>query len=152
MAGGIEAGRLRDRIVLLKPQYFKDEFGQDLIHWDRVGPVFAEVVGNGGGTSLSVGRSSITYSHTVRIRFSSVVTGITAAWRMEWRNRVFEISSVTNQDNNDAILELECNDEVPSSEVPVIKDADAILYDNDIHNPIGNSKQPDSPINTRRSN
>jgi hypothetical protein len=71
---------------------------------------------------------------------------------MEWRNRVFEISSVTNQDNNDAILELECNDEVPSSEVPVIKDADAILYDNDIHNPIGNSKQPDSPINTRRSN
>ena len=77
MAGGIEAGRLRDRIVLLKPAYTRDEFGQDLIHWDRVGPVFAEVVGNGGGTSLSVGRSSITYSHTVRIRFSSVVTGIT---------------------------------------------------------------------------
>ena len=151
MAGGIEAGRLRDRIVLLKPAYTRDGFGQDIIHWDRVGPVFAEVVGNGGGTSLSVGRSSITYSHTVRIRFSSVVTGITAAWRMEWKNRVFEISSVTNQDNDDAILELECNDELPSSEVPVIKDADAILYDNDIDDAIANSKMPNSPINTRRS-
>ena len=26
-----------------------------------------------------------------------------------------------------------------------------ILYQKDIHDPIGNSKQPDSPINTRRS-
>ena len=147
MAGGIEAGRLRDRIVLLKPAYTRDEFGQDLIHWDRVGPVFAEVVGNGGGTSLSVGRSSITYSHTVRIRFSSVVTGITAAWRMEWRNRIFEISSVLNQNNDNAILELECSDESPASETPVIPDGNAILFDSDIHDVIGNEGAPHSPIN-----
>jgi len=147
MAGGIEAGRLRDKIVLLRPEYAKDEYGQDLIHWGRVGPVFAEVVGNGGGTSLSVGRSSITYSHTVRIRMSSVVAGITAAWRMEWKNRVFEISSIVNQNNDDAILEMECADEVPSSEVPVIPDGDALLYDNDIHDPIANESAPNSPLN-----
>lgn len=147
MPGGIEAGRLRDKIVLLRPEYARDEYGQDLIHWGRVGPVFAEVVGNGGGTSLSVGRSSITYSHTVRIRMSSVVAGITAAWRMEWKNRVFEISSIVNQNNDDAILEMECADEVPSSEVPVIPDGDALLYDNDIHDPIANESAPKSPLN-----
>ena len=147
MAGGIEAGRLRDKVVLLRPEYFKDEFGQDLIHWGRVGPVFAEVVGNEGGTSLSVGRSSITYSHTVRIRKSSLTIGVLADWRLEWKDRIFQISSVVDQDNNSAILELDCSDELASSETPVIPDGSAIIYDNDIHNPIANDPAPNSPLN-----
>jgi SPP1 family predicted phage head-tail adaptor len=147
MAGGIEAGRLRDKIVLLRPEYAKDEYGQDLIHWGRVGPVFAEVVGNGGGTSLSVGRSSITYSHTVRIRKSSVTKGVLADWRLEWKDRIFQISSVVDQNNDSAILELDCNDELLSSETPVIADQNAILFDSDIHDVIGNDAAPHSPIN-----
>ena len=146
---GIEAGRLKDRVVLLEPQYAKDEFGQDIITWDRHGPVYAEVVGSGGGTALSVGRSSITYSHTVTIRKTSLVDKCEANWRLEWKNRVFEISSVIEQ--NDCLLALECADERPYSEKPVIEEQDAILWDKEIYDPIGNSKQPHSPINTRRS-
>lgn len=144
----VEAGRLKDKIVLLKPVRTRDEWGQEIVDWQRLGPFWAEVVGSGGGTAVSLNRSSITYSHTVRIRKSSQTIGTEADYRLEWKNRVFEISSVVEADGD--IYELDCADERPYSEKPVIKDADAILWDDSIHDPIGNAKTPDSPINTRR--
>jgi len=60
-----------------------------------------------------------------------------------------EISSVIERD--DCLYEISAADERPHSERDVINDADAILYEKDIHDPIGNSKTPSSPINTRRS-
>ena len=115
MAGGIEAGRLKDRVTLLRPEYTKDAYGQPVISWVTVGVFFAEVSGNGGGTSLSVGRSSITYNHTIRVRKSSALATISAAWKIRWKNRDFAISSIVDQDNDGAILEIECSDEVPES-------------------------------------
>ena len=147
---GIEAGRLKDKIVFLRPVATKDSYGQPIMDWDRIGPVHGSVTGDGGGTAVSISRSSITYSHTVTVRKSSILAGIEANWRLEYKNRVMEISSVIERD--DCLYEISAADERPHSERDVIKDADAILWDRSIHNPIGNSKQPDSPINTRRSN
>jgi SPP1 family predicted phage head-tail adaptor len=113
MAGGIESGRLKERVRLLRPVYTKDDFGQETVQWEDTGTYFAEVVGSGGGTSLSVSRTSITYNHTVKIRNSSRLAGITAEWRVEWKTRIFEIASVIEQDS---VLTLDCQDEFPASQ------------------------------------
>ena len=115
MAGDIESSRLRHRVRFMSPHYSKDEYGQDVIDWVDQGLHYAEIVGNGGGTSLSIGRSSITYNHTIRIRYSSRVASITAAWRVEWKARVFEISSVLLDEFN-SILTIECAEENPATE------------------------------------
>jgi head-tail adaptor len=145
---GIEAGRLKDKIVFLRPVATKDSYGQPIMDWDRIGPVHGSVTGDGGGTSVSISRSSIIYSHTIPVRKSSILAGIEANWRLEYRNQVMEISSVIERD--ECLYEISAADERPHSERDVIKDADAIIYDKDIEDAIGNSKQPNSPINTRK--
>jgi len=148
---GIPAGLLKDKVVLLRPATVKDSYGQAIPTWERVGVFHAMVTGDGGGTAVSISRSSITYSHSITVRKSSLNAGILATWRLEWKNRQMEISSVIERE--DCLYEITASEEMPYSERPPIAeaDADAILYQKDIHDPIGNSKQPDSPINTRRS-
>lgn len=113
MAGGIEAGAMRQRVTLKRPTVVTDAFGQSTRTWTDVATVWAQVVNNGGGTSLTASRTQITYNHTIRLRPSTTLAGIDATWRVEYKGRLMEISSLAEQFNLNALLELECAEERP---------------------------------------
>jgi SPP1 family predicted phage head-tail adaptor len=113
MAGGIEAGLLRQRVTLMRPTTVTDSFGQSTRTWTDIATVWAQVVNNGGGTSLTANRTQITYQHSIRLRPSTTLSGIDATWRVRYKGRLMEISSLQEQQNLNALLELECAEERP---------------------------------------
>lgn len=116
MAGGIAAGMLQQKITLLRPVEAADGFGQMIRTWETVGDCWASFIGSGGGTSVSVNHSSITYSHTVRIRQCPAIAGIDPTWRARFNGNTMEISAVVDPDYNGAVWELQVQEERPNSE------------------------------------
>lgn len=115
---GIEAGLLKERVTLLKPVITHDEYGQQKWDFLKVGPVWAQVVGGGGGTSVAVNHVSITYNHTVRVRYCSAMAGVDATWKIEFRDRILEISSVPPLMSQESVIEFECQEELPAAIKP----------------------------------
>ena len=116
MAGGISSGILQQVVTLLRPVEVADGFGQMVRTWEVVGDCWANFIGSGGGTSVSLNHTSITYSHTVRIRQCPAIAGINPTWRAKFNGNIMEISSVIDPDYNGAVWELQCSEEKPRSE------------------------------------
>lgn len=103
---------MRHRVVVQSPAATVDSYGQETIAWTTVSTVWAELVGRGGGTQAIVNKGQITLGHTVRIRYSSALANMNETWRLLIGSRVLEISSITNVDYLNEILELTCSEEV----------------------------------------
>jgi head-tail adaptor len=70
------------------------------------------MIGRGGGTQATVNKGQVTLGHTVRIRYSSALASMDETWRLLLGSRVLEISSITNVDYLNEILEITCSEEV----------------------------------------
>lgn len=99
-------------MIVQSPTANVDSYGQESITWATVSTVWAELVGRGGGTQAIVNKGQVTLGHTVRIRYSSALASMNETWRLLIGARVLEISSITNVDYMNEILELTCSEEV----------------------------------------
>lgn len=103
---------MRHRLIVQSPAATLDSYGQETIAWTTVATVWCELVGRGGGTQAIVNKGQVTLGHTVRIRYSEALSTMDETWRLLLGSRVLEISSITNVDYLNEILEITCSEEV----------------------------------------
>lgn len=103
---------MRQRIIIQAPTVTVDSYGQPTNSWVTKSTQWAQIEGSGGGTGLVVDKGQVTYSHTVRTRMSSLLTGINETWRILYGSKVFQVSSITNQDLLNTLLVISCTEEV----------------------------------------
>jgi len=91
----ISAGMMRERVLLQKPATNRTGMGSANLEWEDVAEVWASVLGLSSREILQAMQANAIVSHKVRIRF---YPGIEHTWRMVWRGRVMEISSIVERE------------------------------------------------------
>lgn len=99
------AMRLKQRITLQEPNETDDGGGGTVRGWSDVATLWAEVLPVGGARSerLFAAQLEATVTHRVIIRYR---TGVTAAMRISYAGRYFNIRSVVNVAEAGVMLEI----------------------------------------------
>ena len=91
----INAGMMRERVLLQRPATNRTGSGSANLEWEDIAEVWASVLGLSSREILQAMQANAIVSHKVRIRF---YPGIEHTWRMVWRSRVLEISSIVERE------------------------------------------------------
>lgn len=91
----INSGLMRERVLLQKPATNRTGLGSANLEWEDVGEVWASVFGLSSREMLQAMQANAVVTHKVRIRF---YPGIEHTWRLIWRGREMEISSVVERE------------------------------------------------------
>ena len=92
----INAGKMLERVVLQVPSEARNQYGETTIEWTVAATVWASVEGVSSREMLQAMQANVIVSHKIRIRFYE---GLTADYRIVWRERNLEIASVLEQQN-----------------------------------------------------
>lgn len=90
----VHAGKLDERVTLRAPSVDRDQFGEATLEFDDVATVWAQVDGLTSREVLQAMQANVVATHRVRIRFREDVT---PHWRLLWRGRTLEISSLVDR-------------------------------------------------------
>lgn len=102
--------RLRHRVVIQQPQRTADEGGVATLSWSALATVWAEITGRPGREILLRDQLSSRGTYRVVMRYRSDVD---ATMRLVWRDRVFEVLSVRDEDGTQRWLTCECEERGP---------------------------------------
>lgn len=91
----IHAGMMRERVMLQRPSTNRTGLGSSSLDWEDASEVWASVLGLSSREILQAMQANAIVSHKVRIRF---YPEIEHTWRMVWRSRVLEISSIVERE------------------------------------------------------
>lgn len=91
----IHAGMMRERVLLQRPATNRTGTGSTNLEWEDVAEVWASVLGLTSREILQAMQANAVISHKVRIRY---FPSIEHTWRMVWRGRVMEISSIVERE------------------------------------------------------
>ena len=92
----INAGKMLERVVLQVPSEARNQYGETTIVWSDAATVWASVEGVSSREMLQAMQANVIVSHKIRILFYE---GLTADYRIVWRERNLEIASVLEQQN-----------------------------------------------------
>ncbi|MEK6746879.1 MAG: phage head closure protein [Pseudomonadota bacterium] len=98
---------LRHRVTLQQEINTGDGAGGYVRSWQNVADLWAEIssanIKSYGQEKFFAGKIQAEITHKITIRYRA---GITAAMRLTFENRIFNIRAVFNKDENNEILEL----------------------------------------------
>ncbi len=97
------SSRLRQRMTLQQEQRTPDTAGGYVRSWQDVADIWAEVIPLSGKEKLFAAQLQSEITHRILIRYR---TGISAAHRLVFETRVFNIRSVINVREENALLEI----------------------------------------------
>lgn len=103
----MQAGKLRRRIQIQRRQSAQDDYGQPSTVWVTVFDTFADIEPLSGRELIlaqSV-RSEVTHNVVIRYR-----PGITAAMRINYNGRFFNIRAVMDENERHRMLTLQCTE------------------------------------------
>ncbi len=95
--------RLKHRITIEMPEEVTDEVGGLTVTWRCFAQVWAEITPRRGREVLEDQRLSTEQSFTITTRY---IAGLTTTMRIRYGARVFNIRSIINVDEADAMLEI----------------------------------------------
>lgn len=87
----MEAGKLRERIVIERPREVRSTLGETTFRWEEVAEVWAAAWAYSGRDVMQAMQVNMVVSHKFIIRHRSDVT---PECRVRWRGRLFEITYV----------------------------------------------------------
>lgn len=87
----ISAGKLSERVWILKPTNKQGSFGEQLTSWDEAKVVWANVVFQRGVHALTAGEGWLTGSISVTMRDNDVID---ERCRLRWNGRLYMIESL----------------------------------------------------------
>ena len=99
----MRSGPLRHRVTLQNRVTTKDDFGQTIESWTDLKTVWASVEPISGRELLSSQQTLGEITHRIRTRYRN---GITAATRILFNGRIFDIQSSINNAEKNAFLEI----------------------------------------------
>jgi SPP1 family predicted phage head-tail adaptor len=93
------AGDFDKRVILQSNSVTTNGAGEQTTTWASIGPIFASIKPVSARERIQNG-SEIDQEgqFTIRVRRSSLTTGISTAWRVLYGSRVFQIAAVINPD------------------------------------------------------
>ena len=103
----MQAGQLRRRVTIQQRSATQDEYGQPLNSWTDVTTVCAAIEPMSGRELLAAQAVNSEVSHNVTIRY---IPGITAAMRLNYGGRLFNIHSVLDENERHRMLTLQCSE------------------------------------------
>lgn len=103
------AGRMRERVIIQTKVFADDGMGGGAASWEDVATVWGQVSPLRGMEALHALQMQAAVSHRVTIRY---LAGVTAAMRVLWGERTFNIRSVINSDERRRYLQLMCEEGV----------------------------------------
>lgn len=87
----MQAGRLRERIVLERPRDVRSTLGETTLQWEVMGEVWAHAFAYSGKDVMQAMQVNMIITHKFMIRYRDDVT---PECRIRWRGRIFEITYV----------------------------------------------------------
>jgi hypothetical protein len=91
----IQAGLMRERIIVEYPTESRSALGESTIQWATFAEVYAQVDGMSARDALQAMQANVIVTHRMRIRF---LPGLTHEHRVIWRGRRMEIASVLERE------------------------------------------------------
>lgn len=92
----IDAGKLRERIVVQQPVESRNRLGETSYAYETFAEVWASVNSLTSREYLLSNSQQTDVTHRVRLRF---LPGLTNQMRIVWRGRTLQITSVLEQEN-----------------------------------------------------
>ncbi len=108
----MRAGELRQRIVIEANTPTRNSVAEEVPHWATFATVWAKVETISGAESIEQQQASASLLHHFTIRNYA---GIQPAMRVRWRDRIFDISAVLDDNLNRQML-LVCSEVVDESD------------------------------------
>jgi SPP1 family predicted phage head-tail adaptor len=96
----ITAGKLSERIKILSPTVQRAESGEQLIEYQEVKTIWANVVFQRGSQALSAGEVYMNRSIVVTIRNNSLITD---RCRIQWDGKIYAIESLNRSVHDGSI-------------------------------------------------
>ncbi len=105
----IDAGQLRERIVVKQAHESRNRPGETTYTYSTFAEVWASVTGVTAREFLLANTQQTEITHRIRMRY---LTGLTQSMRLVWRGRTLEIVSLLEH-NNRSEHEAICQEQVP---------------------------------------
>ena len=90
----MRAGRLRHRVVIQQPNPTTDTFGQPVKGWSTVATIWAAVEPLNGREYFTAQQMNAETKVRIRIRYGSELSSITAAWRVTYGGKTYDIIEI----------------------------------------------------------
>lgn len=103
----MQAGKLRNKVLIQRRQQAQDDFGQPSTSWATVAETFADIEPLNGRELILARSAQSEITHNVVIRYRP---GITTAMRINYNGRFFNIRAVMDQNERHKILTLQCTE------------------------------------------
>ena len=103
----LDSSSLNRRITVQSRSTALDSFGQQITTWTDVLSCWASIEPLSGSELIAAQAVSTELSHTVTIQYRTTVT---AAMRVLYQARVFNIQSVTDPETAHVVLQLRCSE------------------------------------------
>ena len=90
----MRGGRLRNKVVLQQPNPTTDSYGQPVYGWATVATIWAAVEPLNGREFFTAQQINAEMKVRIRIRYGSEWASITAAWRVTFNNKTYDIVEI----------------------------------------------------------
>ena len=104
------AARRNKRIKIQKPSVIQDEFGEHVPGWSDVVDVYSSVEPLRVKTKISGSNERSAITHVLSFLWRPSLLEIDDSWRVIYKERVFDIDSAINIDENSIEIELACTE------------------------------------------
>ncbi len=104
----LTSGELNRRITLQQRTVMQDSFGEPMAVWSNLASLWAGIQPL-SGRELELAKkvsSEVTHRITIRYQASLTDTSATAALRLLYRNRTFNVHAVLNEEETNVLLHL----------------------------------------------
>lgn len=103
----MQAGTLRKRITLQARSIVQDGLGQQVATWTDVSTIWASIEPLGGRELMLAQAIKSESTHKVQTRYRP---GVTAAMRIKYGSRIFNIQNVMDEEERHRLLIINCNE------------------------------------------
>jgi SPP1 family predicted phage head-tail adaptor len=103
----MQAGQLRKRVTIQQRSQTQDEYGQPLLTWSDVATVYAAIEPMNGRELIAAEAVNSDVTHNVTMRYRA---GITAAMRLNYQGRLFNIHTILDENERHRMLTLICSE------------------------------------------
>jgi len=100
-------GSLKQRVILQAPTKAPDGMGGSVDTFATIDTIFAAIWPTSASERMQQMGTTMTITHRIRIRYRS---DIRTSWRLNFKNRHFDIDSIINPNMESKILDLMCKE------------------------------------------
>jgi SPP1 family predicted phage head-tail adaptor len=101
----MQAGRLKNRVVIQQQSTTQDSIGQPVNTWTTYATVWANIIHQKGAEAIKADQVMSTLRASIRVRYKA---GITTAMRVSYASKIYQIISIIPDAESKDYMDLVC--------------------------------------------